>query len=545
MADFTVSTDVDTFMQSADKAAMRTNMDLGTAATKDVAATGDAASGEVVKGDDTRLTDARTPTSHTHTASEVTDFDTEVANNTTVAANTSKLAGIEAGAEVNNISDVNATDLTDGGDSSLHYHSADRNRSNHTGTQTLSTISDAGTIASQNANSVNITGGSVTGITDLAIADGGTGAGTAAGARTNLDVYSTDEVDEKVAPLAAAGGVAFDGAVGYAVLGVDVSSLFSSPFSLTWTYKPLSSPSSGTRIFQFGTSNNSNLNTASSTQFELFLNTDGTDGRYRWPHPTDYTKYYTFTLVIDPSDITSPVLYRDGVLQTRTTQNTPTGNVLVPSGDITCFGPVVFNNAQIRNLTIFNRALTASEVADLYRDRLPAVTDRWGVPGGATGCIAHYPMDEGIGYQIHDISSNHYDGLLSTSGFTHLVPKTEGYIRDFGVDAYNGGSGNAQLINSSRYIVPETSTYTNFGIINRGGSAVATSGIIIEATGTGGSNPVTVASFGTANLGTNANVSADISRNQGKATSRSNLQIDAASVSTATDLDIRVDYKLL
>lgn len=35
---------------------------------------------------------------------------------------------------------------------------------------------DVGTIASQNANSVSITGGSITGITDLAVADGGTGA---------------------------------------------------------------------------------------------------------------------------------------------------------------------------------------------------------------------------------------------------------------------------------------------------------------------------------------------------------------------------------
>jgi hypothetical protein len=43
-------------------------------------------------------------------------------------------------------------------------------------------------MASQNANAVAITGGSVTGITDLAVADGGTGASTAAGARTNLDV---------------------------------------------------------------------------------------------------------------------------------------------------------------------------------------------------------------------------------------------------------------------------------------------------------------------------------------------------------------------
>jgi len=43
-----------------------------------------------------------------------------------------------------------------------------------------------GSIATQAANSVAITGGSISGITDLAVADGGTGASTASAARTNL-----------------------------------------------------------------------------------------------------------------------------------------------------------------------------------------------------------------------------------------------------------------------------------------------------------------------------------------------------------------------
>src|SRR5690606_38264086 len=42
------------------------------------------------------------------------------------------------------------------------------------------------TMSTQNANSVTITGGSISGITDLAIADGGTGASTASAARSNL-----------------------------------------------------------------------------------------------------------------------------------------------------------------------------------------------------------------------------------------------------------------------------------------------------------------------------------------------------------------------
>ena len=64
-----------------------------------------------------------------------------------------------------------------------------------TGAVTLTTadVSGLGTIATQSASNVSITGGSITGITDLAVADGGTGASTAGDARTNLGlVIGTD-----------------------------------------------------------------------------------------------------------------------------------------------------------------------------------------------------------------------------------------------------------------------------------------------------------------------------------------------------------------
>ena len=54
-------------------------------------------------------------------------------------------------------------------------------------------------MSQQNANAVNITGGTISGITPLALADGGTGANTAAGARTalqlgNIAVMNTSNV---------------------------------------------------------------------------------------------------------------------------------------------------------------------------------------------------------------------------------------------------------------------------------------------------------------------------------------------------------------
>lgn len=50
------------------------------------------------------------------------------------------------------LTQANHTDLTDGNDSTLHYHATDRDRANHSGTQTAATISDFDAEVSNNAD---------------------------------------------------------------------------------------------------------------------------------------------------------------------------------------------------------------------------------------------------------------------------------------------------------------------------------------------------------------------------------------------------------
>ena len=90
-----------------------------------------------------------------------------------------------------------------------------------------------GSIATQNANNVTISGGSISGITDLQVADGGTGASNAAAARSNLSAQESNARLDDISGLAVTDGgiivgngsnfVLESGATARASLGVDAA----------------------------------------------------------------------------------------------------------------------------------------------------------------------------------------------------------------------------------------------------------------------------------------------------------------------------------
>lgn len=150
-------------------------------------------------------------------------------------------------------------------------------------------------------------------------------------------------------------------------------------------------------------------------------------------------------------------------------------------------------------------------------------------------------MDEGIGYQLRDLSDNHFDALLSTTGFEHLKPKSEGFIRDFNVDAYNGGAGDVELISSSRDVLPIGAIITSAQARNNAAGTVGAGLLDLKRSdrttrNTIGDNAVDIETtrFGLLSTDEASQIHNDL-----------NVAIDASGDSDATDLDVRVDYELI
>ena len=106
MADFTVFTDIDTLLQSANNAAARTNLGLGTAATTASTVYATAAQG-VLAG-----TAQQPPVEGPFVDGDKTNLDANTAKVTYPSADSTKLSGIATGAEVNTINTALAGEPT-------------------------------------------------------------------------------------------------------------------------------------------------------------------------------------------------------------------------------------------------------------------------------------------------------------------------------------------------------------------------------------------------------------------------------------------------
>ena len=113
--------------------ALSTISDAGTSASLDVPATGNASASEVVKGNDTRLTNARTPTSHTHTASQISDFSSAVS--TEITNNAGAGHGTGSVTEHNDVSNAGSGQI---------ITTAERNSINNLGTASTMDVASSG-----------------------------------------------------------------------------------------------------------------------------------------------------------------------------------------------------------------------------------------------------------------------------------------------------------------------------------------------------------------------------------------------------------------
>ena len=128
---------------------------LGTASSKDVAASGNASATQVVMGNDSRLTDSRTPTSHTHTKSEITDFPS-------LGTASAKDIASSGNASTTQVVMGNDTRLTDARTPTSHTHT----KSQITDFPTLGTASAKDVPTSGNASTSQVVMGNDSRLTD-------------------------------------------------------------------------------------------------------------------------------------------------------------------------------------------------------------------------------------------------------------------------------------------------------------------------------------------------------------------------------------------
>jgi hypothetical protein len=194
----------------------RTNLGIGTIGTQNanaVAITGGTVAGVTVSN--TSLSNV----SVVANASSLSVRDSDGSNILSIAVGSNLTANtiltLTTGATSNRTLDISASNVTISTAGAALIDDADASAQR--------TTLGLGTIATQNANAVAITGGSISGITDLAVADGGTGASNAATARTNLGIGTLGTQNANA--VAITGGTIVANASGISIRDADASNV--------------------------------------------------------------------------------------------------------------------------------------------------------------------------------------------------------------------------------------------------------------------------------------------------------------------------------
>jgi len=179
--------------------------------------------------------------------------------------------------------------------------------------------------------------------------------------------------------------------------------------------------------------------------------------------------WHSFVLSVDPAATDGLKLYVDGQLAGS---SDPTALGSLSNSDSLFIGASNgasgFFTGTLSDFGFVSTTLSAIDVELIRSDGLLAFVAEH--PGDVEIAL---PLDDGIGYQVHDHSGHHRDGLLSASGASHLAPRASGFIRELNLDAYNGGAGGVEMLSSTRDILPAYAWVTRAVVVNGGSDPVS------------------------------------------------------------------------